>query len=304
MDFEGTNVFAPIPNGPYVYASGLDALYNASQVSDDAFVYTVIEMFGIDLDLAAKFETGVGSQSIEGEIAGLIAEFGADAFGTYLPWHAFRNSPRTPWGMYIFLNPLWKWACGVFAVSKALPTPKPTLLTVLRLLFNVIYRHELFHYHVERFSLRQEVIQRKPIYRPYVDDVEPQVRGTERWLEEALAQAVVLNSTLLSNRSGLSKDAMRKVLIPEFDKFPPGYRDYECKSYGGVPKAHRYLASQIVTGAVKPSDQVTDLAIPKTEYNSSADAVPGYLAVDCHSIFWRFQLARPKDRELEFDLRE
>jgi hypothetical protein len=36
-------------------------------------------------------------------------------------------------------------------------TPKPSPIFVFRLFWWMAWRHELFHYHVERFSTRQEI---------------------------------------------------------------------------------------------------------------------------------------------------
>ena len=70
----------------------------------------------------------------------------------------------------------------------------------LRLAFYVPYRHELFHFHVERFATRHEVLARTAVYKPYDFDVFRPLAWTSTWLEEALANAVVLESKLVKDR--------------------------------------------------------------------------------------------------------
>src|SRR5262249_52450709 len=150
----------------------------------------------------------------------------------------------------------------------------------------------------ERFAIRQEVIQRKPIYRPYVSIVRTQVACTRDWLEEALAQAVVLESTLLRNRAGFPKKAIKKILILEFEKFPPGYRDFDCPTYSGPAMAHKYLGAQIARGEFTPQHLVTELATPLKEYSADSAGVPGYL-VWHPAVASRFQLTPPRTQQFK-----
>ena len=106
--------------------------------------------------------------------------------------------------------------CGPIKVYVSVSKTKNTTpIGVFTLLFCAVYRHELFHYHVERFATRLEVLYRHPTYRPYVEDVRHKVAGTSRWLEEALAQAVVLNSSLVSKRSRYTKKRVQRRPLDE-----------------------------------------------------------------------------------------
>jgi len=208
------------------------------------------------------------------------------------------RSPRTPWGLYLFLEPLCFWTAQIYVHSPQLPTPKPRPLTLFNLLFQVTFRHELFHYHVERCAIRQEVMQRRPVYRPYVSDVRTAVAETSDWLEEALAQAVVLESTLVTRRSGFSHKTLKRLLVHEFKTFPAGYRDFDCPSYGGPAQAHKYLGAQIARGVRTPQHLVTALATPLQEYSVDAASVPGYL-VWHPAMASRFQLTMPKTHQFK-----
>lgn len=248
----------------------------------------------LGLDVEAILGSIERSGTARATVASAVARFGTDSFGTYLPWHTFANSKRTPWGMYLFLEPLAFWAVDLAAEAKGYG------LTIyatdaLRLAFYLTYRHELFHYHVERFAIRQEVIQRRAIYRPYEENVfyGKSVANTEDWLEEALAQSVVLESTFVANRLRITMADYRDFLQSQFDRFPDGYKHYRCTKFGGTEAAHALLGAQVVSGQQKPGFALTAKFTPKMEYSSKVEDVPGYI-VARRSFISRFQLAMPK----------
>jgi hypothetical protein len=223
--------------------------------------------------------------------------FGVHVFGTYLPWHFYRSHPFRHWGMYLFLEPLLYRAADLIAIARTLPIRlSPTEAFFLG--FYATYRHEQFHYHVERFATRQEVIQRHPVYLPYDANVysNPAIANSEKWLEEALAQAVVIRSRHLGNKVLRPLREMKPILEKEFATFGPGYRDYDCPTFGGVERAHRVLGAQLASGRVYPGFEVTEFATPKKEYQAPMKEVPGFLVI-CPSFVSRFQLARPKKRK-------
>src|SRR5262249_43258767 len=135
---------------------------------------------------------------------------------------------------------------------------------VPRLVVTAVYRHELFHYHVERFATRLEVIQRVPVYRPYVDGVFARVARTDQWLEEALAQSTVLRSHFVARHGGFSRKLITAILRDEFLRFPAGYRDFDCKRYKGSERAHRAFGAQVARAhvTIPESEWVTDLGLP------------------------------------------
>jgi hypothetical protein len=197
--------------------------------------------------------------------------------------------------MYFFIEPLFDWAI----VLKA-EAPKFGLELnpddALRFAFYITYRHELFHYHVERFAIRHEVAQRKPIYRPYEREVYNKMAGKEFWLEEALAQAVVLESTLVSKRLGFPNSRYRKFLEAQFDQFGNGYKHFRGPAGIKPERAHKILGAEILTAEIIPPFLVTELATPKREYTSKPESVPGYW-VSSLGFMSRFQLAMPKKRK-------
>lgn len=285
-----------LPNRRFVFSGGVARIHAAKEKGDDAIRDVLLDETGIDLDTAFKELLGENVVK-DNRIPSLTATFGADAFGTYLPWHAYGDSHTTPWGIYIFFDRVIDWTAHVWRSTKSLPKGT-TPIAVFNFLFNVVLRHELFHYHVERFATRLEVLDRRPVYRPYVEQVQWSVASTSKWLEEALAQAVVLNSTLLSRRTGFSKPRARKILVPIFKTFGPGYRDFECAAFGGPEVAHTIFAAQIARAKleVEPGTEATSFSTPLREYSSSSFEPPGFLVWNPH-LASRFQLATPKDHQ-------
>ena len=229
-------------------------------------------------------------------IARRVAVFGSGAFASYLPWHIYAYSKRTPWGIYLFAEPLLVWGHVLTQTAKACGFTF-TYQQGLSLAVQVAFRHELFHYHVERFAVRSEVLGRKPVYLPYRNNVFLPLRNTRVWLEEALAQAVVLKSKLVSKRVfGVPKKKWKPVLDVEFAKFGHGYKDHECVHVGGVEKAHALLAAQIQSASVNPIFTATKQFTPKAEYSTSFKKVPGYIMCQ-PSLLSQFQFAGPTREE-------
>jgi hypothetical protein len=228
-------------------------------------------------------------------IARRVAVFGSEALASYLPWHIYALSKRTPWGIYLFAEPLLLWGHALTQTAKACGFTF-SYAQGLSLAVQVAFRHELFHYHVERFAIRSEVLGRRPVYLPYRSSVFIPTANSPDWLEEALAQAVVLRSRLVSKRVfGLPKRKWKPVLDVEFAKFGAGYRDHECVKFGGVDKAHLLLAAQIQTASISPSFTSTKQFTPKEEYSTSYKQVPGYI-MSAPSLLSQFQLAGPNKR--------
>lgn len=212
---------------------------------------------------------------------------GSDSFGSYLPWHEYVTNTSTPWGVWLFLEPLLIWAIRLMSVARYYG-----LQLTSDQAFNVAYiatlRHEIFHYQVECFATHHEVLIRQPIYLPYVDRVYEPCRNKANWLEEALAQSVALSS--LSKRKPAG---MRRVLAKEYLTFGAGYRDFECKGFGGVAKAHRILAAQVISGQTEPGWLSTTFASPRSVNSEQPGSVPTYLLFR-PDVVSRFQKSGPR----------
>jgi hypothetical protein len=136
------------------------------QGTKDPLVDVLADEIGLDVSAALDSIKGAGTTAI----GDLTAKFGTDALGTYLPYHNFGLSQRTPWGIYLFLEQLLFWSVWLADQAVALRI-RLSNADAAALAFYSVFRHELFHFHVERFAVREEVIQRKPIYLPYNHNV-------------------------------------------------------------------------------------------------------------------------------------
>lgn len=272
---------------------------DAAGKSDTDFAEALWE--SLNVDISEELERSADSGLPYGRsLQDLTAKFATDAFGTYCPWHAFGRSSETPWGLYLFFEKLIEWADALHQSGQFLPDPKPSLLKVFRLFWLLTYRHELFHFHVERYATRLESALRRPIYRPYVERVRTPVMNSPKWLEEALAQAVVLRSTYVRRTLGIDSHYVNSYLVPYFLTFPNGYRHFQCEDIpGGVAGAHRLLSAQIARAEIEIPKEAwnTDLSLAKSEYQGRKEDVPGYLLMQPESI-GRFQLQTPRLKEV------
>ncbi len=247
-------------------------------------------------------------------------DLGIEAFATYFPIHFFPVDGwlESKWGIYISES-------GVKHVAEELKHgfvdqySRPqgeSEVTFLRIAFEVLLRHELEHFKIESFALNAELQQRKAIYVPYLLDVYAKTYQTNYCLEEALANATVLNSTVIKklvqslypmeNTTALA-NVIAKCL---FDSQPPGYSNYGLKEpwhresernrlreveLTDSPRrdAMNYLCNQIVTGKVRPDkDLFPFYAFPPDNYFLRADSlVPIYVLKDMdeHDSFINFR---------------
>ncbi|WP_162054753.1 hypothetical protein [Pontibacter pamirensis] len=234
--------------------------------------------------LGFNFGISVNKDETDG-LANLVAEFGRDAFGCYLPMHAFYNSTKTPWGIYLYPELIRERAKFL---QKNIPysiTSKQYLAVYLY----AVYRHELFHYQTERFATKLEIAFAQPFFKPYHTNVFSPLQYTDDWLEEALAEASVLESVLVPKRTGIKSSIIKDIYKYDLQSMPPGYRDYHCKNYGGPAEAHKTFAAQIAGGNINPSHKSTALFTIKGEFGADDRKVPVYMITNIRKYKKRVQ---------------
>ena len=175
----------------------------------------------------------------------LAKRLGAEAFGFYLPYHKFYQSNR--WGIYLMKEPILEHSNYLYhSQEEYLGTELLSLEEVQRIFIYCVFRHETFHYQVETFATRMELIQNRALYLPFQYDVEPQVINSKHWLEEALAESTVVRSRYVANKNkGVKAKHITAMYEWHLNLMPPGYSDYECLEYGGPDEAHKYFVSQL-----------------------------------------------------------
>ncbi len=171
-----------------------------------------------------------------------IAAIGIDAYATYLPIHFFFESGddlNCRWGIYISESGIARLAAELKSAfeqdeqSNRLPsaTDKRFFLNVA---YEILLRHELFHFRIESFALNAELMLESALYVPYLMNVYSEDYGTDDCLEEALANATVLESAKITR---IFQEAYRIpgkfwdsiIASVFFDKQPPGYRNYQFR---------------------------------------------------------------------------
>ncbi len=191
--------------------------------------------------------------------SGVVAELGGEAYASYLPIHFFAESREFSlnWGIYIS-------ELGIMRLAAALRTacypwlntsqPQMPLLNnaspaeidahFVQIAYQILLRHEIEHFKVESFALNAELFLGKPLYVPYLVDIYAQSYHTDACLEEALANATVLNSAVIRKLfKKLNPDhpvSWQNAIEGEFfDRQPPGYSNYRCEK-GWSPNANHF----------------------------------------------------------------
>jgi hypothetical protein len=209
--------------------------------------------------------------------------FGRHAFGCYLPMHKFFLNKRTPWGIYLFPEMI---GANYTKLLSFVLKKEITKQNLLKLYVYCVYRHELFHFHTEFFATNFEVSIRKPFYKLHNEEVYERDRDTEDWLEEALAEATVLESRLVANRAGIKKPLLKKIYKEDLKTMPAGYRDYDCKKFGGPNQAHSVLAAQILHLSEEHPVPTSKFTI-KATFNQKDIQVPVYMVIGLNDILSR-----------------
>lgn len=248
------------PNEPEIVS------WSSNEVTFESLFEALVEMY----------------ESNEGEIpaatlAALTTELGRDAFGFYLPMHYYFKSKKSPWGIYLFPDLIMPWAKNLYlAKGKSLGL---SLKQVEYAFTYAVFRHELFHHQVERFSTKQEILTHKVNYKAYDEKVYEPTRKSEDWLEEALAEATVLKSVHVFHNIEIKPSTFRKLYEFDLKRMPPGYSDYHCSKYGGYENAHRLFASQIAQCRIKPfpAPATSICTVNANEFSTSWKKVPIYM---------------------------
>ncbi|NVO21229.1 MAG: hypothetical protein HXX13_16120 [Bacteroidetes bacterium] len=231
-----------------------------------------------DANKLIEFLDKIGSSDLDPQaIRNLVSLYGTEAFGLYLPFHYYHNCD---WGIYLFPEILKKHAEDLFEYFK---TDKYTREETLLMYFFAVYRHELYHYQTERYATKLELTTHRSHYKALAE-IDKEVHHSPNWLSEALAEATVLNSLLVSNRSHMPLQRIQKVYSWDLQNMPSGYRDHACESYGGPNKAQLYFASQIKEMKVKPESILPDLFTVKGEFSSNDRDVPLYVVTGFNKI--------------------
>ncbi len=176
---------------------------------------------------------------------GCVSTLGIEAYATYMPIHFFFSGQQnnTDWGIYISedgvarLGALLQNACYKQREMGKVEPEKEYLF--LKIAYQILLRHELTHFRIESFSLSSELVQQRPLYAPYLYNIYANKYGNDDCLEEALANAAVLDSVVIRNlfnelypkeKFPAAPYTWREVLARNFfDLQPKGYTNYDFR---------------------------------------------------------------------------
>ncbi len=285
----------------------LDDIHRSRE--DDLFL---VRSGKIEVDGHENSSVGGDRQDPESDARRFDAEdeLGIEAYATYLPIHFFPDghwkAKRPGWGIYVSEAGVKRVAMIIeqgFVERYGAPRQDENA-SFLRIAFEMLLRHEMEHFKVESFALSAEMQQRRALYVPYLMNVYAQTYPKFFCLEEALANATVLDSTVIK---GLiftlypqqPKDWRDIIAKSFFEKQPDAYSNYNFKKpwhqetekarlkfvdYSGRPRrdAMNYLCNQIVSGETLPSGRLLPFyAFPPDNFFLRAESlVPVYILKD------------------------
>lgn len=203
-----------------------------------------------------------------------IRKSGFDAFGWYQPFHVWDEDT---WGIYLLAEKLDELACTLHEDLRQAGERSHGLAMLLAVA--MVYQHELFHAQVEAGVSWQELNALQPKLRCYQKNVYAAARGTDDWLEEALAnwssRSAILAQLPAWKTLGLVRDesSVERVIDANLDLSPPGYRNWRV---GGKRETWRQFTSELMTG--KPAHLSKPLPLPNESL--LADPLPFDLCED------------------------
>lgn len=136
-----------------------------------------------------------------------------DCLAFYLPFHYYYP---TWWGIYILAEGV-QWLAGDIVDRSGGKVGMRDATDAARLF---LYYHEAFHHKTECFATRLEMTHRKPCYKTGFERYFQATWGSDKCIEEGLAEAFALKHTHDKMRSPHIDAALSSYV----DDSPPGYR--------------------------------------------------------------------------------
>lgn len=137
----------------------------------------------------------------------------ADCLAFYLPFHYYYP---TWWGIYILAEGV-QWLARDIVTRSGGDVGMRDATDAARLF---LYYHEAFHHKAECFATRLELTHRKPCYKTGFERYFQATWGSDKCLEEGLAEAFALKHTY----EKLRNKAIDAALSAHVGDSPPGYR--------------------------------------------------------------------------------
>ena len=224
---------------------------NKINVTDIKYIYIIDEQ---DLEPALtdlQLEDNYYRERIEGT-KGALKKGGFEAIGWYQSFHIWDEQR---WGIYIDAKMLDDYALTIYddCRRKGLVC---SMSLCGHLAFGMVFHHEFFHAKIEAILTWVELTNGKPKYLRYKENVYQKLRGTDEWLEEALANwnSFYWYLEFFDKKKILTESEqrlMKEVIEAELDMSPPGYNNWRS---GSKVVNWRRIALQLSRGKAKIAD--------------------------------------------------
>ncbi|MEK8024545.1 hypothetical protein [Pseudaquabacterium rugosum] len=195
-------------------------------------------------------------------VRALQGQYGLEAIAWYQPHHA--HAERA-WGIYFDAANLDAFVCSLSLDLQREGFRRGSDALAARLGIGLIYEHALFHSQVEAALTWMELQAGHAKFMPYQTQVVMAVRGTDAWLEEALANfwawSWISTESMMAMVTGVltgeQHAALERIVQAALDRAPAGYRRWRD---GRQRELWRTLATQAATG--KPAMAAPGIGMP------------------------------------------
>lgn len=251
----------------------------------------------LDIDRFHKYAAEI-SISTEPEPFGKLFGYGADGYGTYIPLHLLWPKLKKYWGIYISESGVFDLAAriyrdiGPFSLSKYSDLEIDSIKYLFQIAYQVLLRHQLFHFKLEQWALLFELATGRSVYLPYLEYVYlPTIYDpADRNLEEALANLSILLSKKIQRLESKSGIIVLQYLPRIFLHLQgPSYRNFALTT--GLPEfiewydreeryrqVVNYLCNQVIQHELNPVPLVPYyLYPPNNNFLRAENLCPIYL---------------------------
>lgn len=247
-----------------------------SQTPNDLRIAS-LDRIPLDDNYVASFKEYASRVAPDEEInGGRLYGYGTDGYGTYIHLHLLWPSRKDYWGIYISETGVLNLAAKIYRdlrlerKENSGKAENEQNRRLIQISYQIILRHQLFHFKVEHWTLFLILSSGRPYYLSYLEYVYlPSVYDSnDNNLEEALANLSILLSKKIKkiqNEGGLW--GFESIIRHFLNSQGPSYRNY--KLLNGIPNNLKnsdrtlhdrgvvnYLCNQIVQQDLRPSQLI------------------------------------------------
>jgi len=244
------------------YVSGAFASPLLAQVSSPPLLATtqVVQVAADDLlDTGNLEQIELESSGADERVRAGFVEGGSEALGWYQPYHCYDDAH---WGIYLHGSRILDLGRVFYDRLRVQGCPQP--IAGFELAMRLILEHEMFHARMETFALQLELANKTAVFKPYNENVYRRALGSDKSLEEAVANYVAreivhgLVKSWMQTRSWMQDnvDAVMDLIDELYSVSPPGYRHWYRAA---DTRTWRRLTAEAMTGVLEPEEPLAPL---------------------------------------------